>query len=124
MSPTEAERLCKGSGSPEAQLAERVLQSLSQGPRAFILDKRLEDGQALIRLLSSAGVSRLLQISDLGSLLVVYIDKSKLERACLYEECASKIDPVERRQCSKECASRKLDEVTAAVAKGLCDAVS
>lgn len=124
MSPTEAEGFCKGVSRPESQLVERLLRSLSSGPRAFIVDKKLDDYQSLLKIINVSGAGRLLQVSDLGNLVVIYIDRQRLEKACSYEECGAKSDPVERNLCAKECGARRISEVFQAIVRDLCEVLS
>lgn len=124
MSPTEAEGFCKGSSNPESQLVERLLKSLSSGPRAFVIDKKLDDYQSLLKIISVSGAGGLLQVSDLGNLMVIYIDRQRLEKVCSYEECGAKSDPVEKNLCAKECGARKVNEVFQAIVRDLCETLS
>lgn len=124
MSPTEAPP-CGTSqqGSAAVDLASRVVQGLSSGLEAFVLDKRVDDYDLLVRLLNLSGVRGFLLLKDLGSYVVVYLDRGALERKCLYDVCsASAQAPTERRACAKRCVAERLRDVIGQVSESLCEA--
>ncbi len=121
MSPTEASWSCGDSKSYVSQLAYRMFKSLSSGLGAFIVDKKLDDYQQVMRILDLSGLRQVLQVKDLGTLAVVYIDMGSLERSCAYNECATVESPAMKRQCAKECSAKKLKDLGDFISRSLCD---
>ncbi len=123
MSPTEARGCGEGSaGSPAIELASRLVKGLSSGLEAFVLDKREDDYDLLVKILNLSGVRGVLLSKDLGPYVVVYLDRAAIERRCLYDACSSAQGLTERRVCAKRCAAERLGETIRQVSESLCEA--
>ncbi|MGC9071155.1 MAG: hypothetical protein ACP5HK_00435 [Acidilobus sp.] len=121
MSPSEAQ-LCGGDiSSQAAQLASRIAQGLSSGLEAFVLDKREDDYDLFIKIVNLSGVRGVLLVKDMGPYVVLYIDRSAIERRCLYEACSGLQTVGERRTCAKRCVSERLPSVIGQVSQSICE---
>ncbi|MGC9210497.1 MAG: hypothetical protein ACP5FT_04465 [Acidilobus sp.] len=121
MSPTEA-HVCEGNSSEAVRLASRVIKGLSSGLEAFVLDKREDDYDLLLKVLNLSGVRGYLLIKDMGPYVVVYVDRSAIQAKCLYEVCSGLQAPHERRVCAKRCVAERLPEVISRVSHDICEA--
>jgi len=123
LSPPEAPQ-CDGAsgGPPEVVLASRLIRSIKSGLEAFVLDKREDSYDALTRVLNASGVRGLLLVKDLGSYVVVYLDRGALERRCMYERCSTAQNSYERKLCARKCVTELLPDVINEVSKSLCEA--
>jgi hypothetical protein len=123
LSPTEAPRCDDASGGPpEVVLASRLIRSIRSGLEAFVLDKREDSYDALMRVLNASGVRGLLLVKDLGPYVVVYLDRGALERRCMYERCSTAQNSYERKLCARKCVTELLPEVINEVSRSLCEA--
>ena len=122
MSPTEAPPCGASLSSPAVDLASRVVQGLSSGLEAFVLDKRVDDYDLLVRMLTLSGVRGLLLLKDLGTYAVVYLDREALERKCMYDACSASQSPTDRRACARRCVAERLRDVIRQVSESLCEA--
>ena len=121
MSPTEAPDACEGEGE-HVQLARRIAQGLASGLNAFVIDKRLDNYEEALRIVNLLNMRQLILVKDLGALSVIYLDRSALERRCMYDSCASIDNRVEKELCAKRCASETLASLLPTIVKNLCDA--
>ena len=121
MSPTEAPDACEGEGE-HVQLARRIARGLASSLNAFVIDKRLDNYEKAVKIVSLLNMRQLILVKDLGALSVIYIDRSALERRCMYDSCASIDNRAEKELCARKCASETLASLLPTILKNLCDA--
>ncbi len=102
--------------------ARRIAESLGSELQAFIFDADIVDGNIVSEIVSRMGATGILSRWEENGLTVYYINRRKLARRCLYEECSG-LEGVARDRCVEQCIQATTAKLANSLAQGVIEAV-
>ncbi|MEN2999299.1 MAG: hypothetical protein ABDH61_01810 [Acidilobaceae archaeon] len=98
-------------------LRDKLVQAF-RSMRFYAVDKRLTSVEEVEELLRASGAMQLLARTEMGHIVVYYVDSNRLRRSCLYGECAGR-EGLERERCLQDCSLRLEEKLAEEVARAL-----
>ena len=93
-------------------ILNRIYQALSQEPYLFIIEKDDNETKRVIEnTLKDEGLWGLIRKEETKTLIIYYIDKSKLVKLCSYESCSNIENSVEFEVCVQKCVDSKIENI-------------
>jgi hypothetical protein len=93
-------------------IVNKVFAALSSEPYIFILEKSDDEAERIVEnVLKDEGLWGLVRKENAGTLIIYYIDKSKLAKLCSYESCSTIENNIEFEACVQKCVDAKIENI-------------
>ncbi|MCE4604588.1 MAG: hypothetical protein F7B20_06455 [Aeropyrum sp.] len=111
-------------GEKKRKVAIALASGLAGPNQASIIDSRIVDQSIVLEILREAGVNGVVEMSRVGDFIVVSLNRSAIERICMYEACGSREgDPSERALCLARCIMAKTSEIADRIERSISEAM-